>query len=259
MTWLVVFLAWLVVLIIWLRVPVLASLPMPLLSAAAMALPVALLFGPLAGVMIGLWAWRIPGLMRTFRDMKLQQKRRKEAYLLIVLIASGVSVDKPIWAIMRDARAKLPPMIGAEVRLIVATSRVRIDYDPAKALQQLGERWQVPELVILGQIARIATNTLGSGVTSAFNDLMEQVQARSDRETELRKGLTGLTMTGVAMLGIFALVLLGMLAVPSTREMLVATGLGHVVAGASAMFLVGGLYLAEKVWRRQERAASAAL
>ncbi|MDA8344265.1 MAG: hypothetical protein M0Z66_02150 [Thermaerobacter sp.] len=259
MTWLLVFAAWLAVMFVWLKVSALSVLPMPLLSAAVAALAVGAVLGPLAAVMIALWAWRVPALVRVMRDASLQRKRRKEAYLLIVLVANGVAVDKPIWTTMRDAMAKLPPTIGAEVRLIVATSRVRADYDPAEALRQLGERWGVAELVILGQIAQVSTDTLGSGAIGAFNDLLRQVQARSEREVELRKGLTSLTITGVAMLGIFVLVLLGMLAFTSTRTMLVDSGLGHVVAGVAFLFVVGGLYLAETVWRRQERAANAAI
>ena len=259
MTWPIVFLAWFAVMVIWLRVPAFDLLPMPLLTAAAVALPVSIVLGPLAGVMLALWAWRIPGLVRSLRDASLQRRRRKEAYQLIVLVANGVAVDKLIWTTMRDAVEKLPPMIGSEVKLIVATSRVRMDYDPAAALQQLGVRWNVPELVILGQVAKTATDTLGSGAISAFDDLMRQVQKRTARETELRKGLTSLSVTGVAMFGIFSLVLFGMLMVASTRTMLTATGLGHIVVGAAFLFAVGGLYLAEAVWRRQERAANAAI
>lgn len=259
MIWLIVFVAWLAVMLIWLRFPVLKALPMPLLSAAIFALPVAFVLGPLAAIMIALWAWRVPGLIRMVRDAGMQRSRRREVYQLIVLIANGVAVDKPIWTTMRDAVNKLPPMIGAQVKLIVATSRVRANYDPAIALQQLGKKWDVSELVILGQIAKTATDTIGSGAVSAFNDLMRQVQARSERETELRKGLTSLTVTGVAMFAIFMLVIVGMLMVPSTRTMLTATTLGHVVSGAAFLFAVGGLYLAERVWRRQEKVANAAI
>lgn len=259
MTWLLVFAAWLAVMIVWLRLPALQMLPMPLISAALAAFAVGVTLGPLAAVVISLWAWRIPALLKIVRDMALQRKRRAEAYQLIVLVANGVGVDKPVWTTMRDGMAKLPPMIGAEVRLIVATSRVRADYDPAVALKQLGERWGVSELVVLGEISNVATNSLGSGTIDAFNDLMLRVRARSEREVELRKGLTSLTITGVAMLGIFLLVLLGMLLSPGTRQMLLASTLGYVVAGAAFVFVVGGLYLAERVWKRQERAANAAI
>jgi len=232
---------------------------MPLVSVAVLGLPVLAAFGPLAAVMIALWAWRVPTLLGSLRATRLMRQRRQEAYLLIVLVGSGVSVDKPVWSIMRDVLPKLPRMIGQEVRLIVTASRARMDYDPAVAIQQLGERWHLPELIAMGQVAKVATETLGSGTADAFEDLKKKIQARARRDTELRKGLVELTVAGAAMLGVFLLVLFGMLAVPSTRTMLLSPGIGRIVSGVAFLFLAWGLYLTEQVWRRQEAAANAAL
>lgn len=259
MIWLLVFGGWFVAVLIWMRVPVLRALPMPAISSAAVGIPVAIFFGIFAGSVMAVWAWRLPSLMATFRDSVLQKMRRQQTYTLIVLLANGVTVGRPVWSVMRDSAPKLPRLIGVEVRKIVAASRVRPGYTAATGLESLGMRWNVPELVVAGQIAAVATNVDSPGAAKAYQSLMIQLQARTKRFTEMRKRVSEFSSGVIILAAILGVVFLAILAVPMARAFYLQTPTGHIVAGIASIFISAALSMAERVWRRQEQIAGAAV
>lgn len=259
MIWLLVFGGWFVAVLIWMRVPVLRALPMPAISSAAVGIPVAIFFGIFAGIVMAVWAWRLPSLMATFRDAVLQKRRRQQTYTLIVLLANGVAVNRPVWSVMRDSVPKMPRMIGVEVRRIVAASRVRPGYTAATGLESLGVRWNVPELVVAGHIAEVATNVDSPGAAKAYQSLMTQLQARSKRFTEIRKSVSEFSTGAIILAVILGIVFLAIPAVPIARTFYMQTATGHIVFGIASVFIAGGLSMAERVWRRQEQVAGAAV
>ncbi len=259
MMWALIFVAWLVVALLWRRYSFAGSQGAALLSTLVVGLLVTWAFGVYAGAVLGIWAWRIPKLWAEMQASRVQRRRRELSFSLITVLANGAATGKPAWTTLRDAAPKLPPEIGSEVKTIVATAHVRPRYTVADGLEALGQRWQVPEIEIAGNIVRAAQVVGAKGVKDAFSRLIDELLARTRHHATVRKE----SAQNITVASVLVLVLAALLAVvlvnPGTRHFFGGTMQGQIIMGVASVAIVWGLSGFEKVWRRLEAVAGAAL
>lgn len=257
MIWVFIFLAWLVVAMLLVRYPLAGGALAPLLSAVLVGVGVTAVFGLFAGAVWGLWAWRLPRLWSEYQVGRLQDRRRAETHLLLVVLTNGVGSGKPVWTTLRDGIPRLPAVIRAEIETIVAASHTRVGYTPALGLEALGQRWHLNELEIAGRIARVSEEVVGAQASQAFGQLLDALEDRAARAAAIRKGTTQTRMTAAIFITILVASMVAVAVVPVGASFYVGHFIGQMVMGVASLLAIGGLSVVEGVWRRQEAAGSA--